>query len=66
MNMTHANPLDVPPPNLPIDFSATDQSEFRGEDAYAAKLIGVGLTVMFFYSLVVMLYVFYLTAYPAS
>jgi hypothetical protein len=63
--MTHANPLDIPPPNLPIDFSPSEQSEFRGEDAFAAKLLGLGLTGMFFYSLLVMLYVFYLTAYPA-
>lgn len=60
------NAPDMPPANLPIEISDAEVAQFRSEDAGAAKFIGLTLSVMFFYSLVVMLYVYWLTVQTAA
>ena len=58
--------IDQPPIDLPIQFSDSQLESFRREDAEAARFIGVVLSVMFFYSLVIMAYVYWLTKQAAA
>lgn len=57
---------DMPPANLPIEISEAEVTQFRTEDAGAAKFIGLTLSIMFLYSLIVMVYVYWLTVQSAA
>jgi len=58
--------LEHTPAQLPIQILDAEVESHRKDDAGAARFIGVVLSIMFLYSLLIMVYVYWLTVQASA